>query len=107
MNALLSTVGALPLHAIITAEDEKILIKGVPLEGEFAVKVRESASALLHNAAFQAVREQVLYMAVSQGIHQSLNFDQTYFAKAAIWFGEQEIKLLQALAKEGNQELSL
>jgi hypothetical protein len=105
LNELVSTTGALPLHATITEDGGVISIKGVPLTGEYAVKVRENASAALHNVALQAVDEQTLYLAVSQGIHMSQNFDQTLFAKAAVWVVEQRKRLLEALAQERLQEL--
>lgn len=105
VNSLLSTVGALPLHATITEDGGSLSIKGVPLDGERMAKIRENASAVLHNQAWQAVHEQALYLAVSLGIHKSQDFDQTMFAKAAIWFGEQERELLQTLAQAGTREL--
>lgn len=106
-NQVLSTVGALPIHASITVDGGQLSINGVPLDGEVAVKIRENASAALHNKALEAVFEQTLYLAVSHGIHLSQNFDQTLFAKAAIWTVEQHLKLLKTLAQEGDQQLSL
>jgi len=106
LNELVSTTGALPLHATITEDGGVISIKGVPLSGEYAVRVRENASAALHNLALQAVDEQTLYLAISQGIHLSQNFDQTLFAKAAIWVVEQRKRLLESLAQERHQELA-
>lgn len=106
-NQILSTVGGLPLHAIITEDDGRILVKGVPLDGELAVKIRESASQAIHNKALEVVHEQALYLAVSKGLHESQNFDQVSFAKAAVWFAQQERNLLHALAREGSRELDL
>lgn len=104
LNEALSTAGALPLHASITADGGVFLIKGVPVEGEYAVKIRENASAALHNLANKAVDEQVLYQAISLGIHEAQNFDQTLFSKAAIWVVQERQKLLERLA-QGTPEL--
>lgn len=104
-NQVLSTVGALPLHATITADGGQISIKGVPLDGERAAKVRENASSVLHNVAWQAVHEQALYLAVSHGIHTAQDFDQVLFAKAAIWLSQQERQLLESLANQSTPEL--
>ncbi len=105
LNELVSTTGALPLHATITEDGGVISIRGVPLSGEYATKVRENASAALHNLALQAVDEQTLYLAVSNGIHLAQNFDNVLFAKAAVWVVEQRKRLLEALAKETLREL--
>lgn len=107
-NQLLSTVGALPLHATFTVDEAgKLLIRGRPLEYEQAVVLRESASNILHSNAWQTVKEQVLYEAISKGVHEALNTDQVLFAKAAIWFCEQQDKTLKVLAQDaGNSLLS-
>lgn len=107
-NQLLSTVGALPLHATFTVDETgKLLIRGRPLEYEQAVALRESASNILNSNAWQLVKEQVLYEAISKGVHEALNTDQVLFAKAAIWFCEQQDKTLKVLAQDaGNSLLS-
>lgn len=107
-NQVLSTIGALPLHAIITVDDAgKLHISGVPLEYEKAVSLRESASNVLNSDAWKIVHDQVLYLAVSKGVHEALNHDQILFAKAAIWYGQQERDVLKVLAGEtGNSRLS-
>lgn len=107
LNAVLSTVGSLPIHSIITVDDTgKLCIHGKPLEYEYAVMLRESAANVLKSPAYGLVREQVLYQAVSKGVHEALNHDQILFAKAAIWYGQQELDLLKVLAQEaGNSPL--
>jgi len=107
-NTLLSTVGALPIHATFTVdESNRLLIRGVPLDYEKATVLRENAATVLHSQVWNLVREQVLYEAVSKGIHEALNSDQVLFAKAAIWFCEQQDKALKEIAMEpGNLHLS-
>lgn len=107
-NQLLSTVGALPLHATFTVDEAgKLLMRGVPLEYEQAVVLRESANNILHSTAWKMVREQVLYEAISKGVHEALNNDQVLFSKAAIWFQQQQENTLKVLAQDaGNALLS-
>ena len=105
---LLSTVGALPVHSIITVDDANVLhIQGKPVNKERALMLRESALNVLRSPAYQVIREQVLYQAVSKGVHEGMSVDQIQFSKAAIWFGDEEMKLLKVFASEaGNLPLS-
>lgn len=102
---ILSSIDALPLHAIITVDEGKIFIRGVPLDGERALAIRDAASQAVHNKALSFVHEQVLYQAVSIGVHQAHTTEQIQFAKAAIWYGQEERRLLQALSNEDPREL--
>ena len=82
-------------------------MRGVPLEYEQAVVLRESANNILHSTAWKMVREQVLYEAISKGVHEALNNDQVLFSKAAIWFQQQQENTLKVLAQDtGNALLS-
>lgn len=96
---MLSTIGSLPLHGILTIDGEgRPLIKGVPLDSEKAIKLREDADTLLNNHAWQLVREQALYGAVSMGSLEAQTLDQVLFSRAAIWFSQQQETLLKKLA---------
>lgn len=105
MNTVLKSVGSFPTHAIITVDGDKLLIRGVPLGGEKALAVRDSARQALANMALKDVHEQVLYLAIAQGIHSAQNFDQVMFSKAAVWYGQQERELLKTLAQDNTHEL--
>lgn len=107
-SRLLHTAGALPVHSIITTDDAgSLLIKGKPVDKDQALLLRESAQGVLRSPAYQIIREEVLYMAVTEGVHKGLTIDQLQFSKSAIWFGEQEVRLLQLFAGEtGNSRLS-
>jgi hypothetical protein len=105
-NTILDSVKALPIHAIITVNENKIFIRGTELEGERALVIREGAQSALNNVALRTIHEQVLYQAVSLGVHQALTPEQMSFAKAAIWFGEEELKLLQLLAGPTNSSFN-
>lgn len=97
-SQLLRSLNALPTHAIITRDEGKLFINGIEQDGIRASHLRESADQALHNIALQAVHEQVLYQAVSIGVHQAQTTEQMQFAKAAIWYGQEETKLLKTLA---------
>jgi len=97
-NQILRSIDALPLHSIIKVHEGKIFIRDVPVENEKAIVLRESADSALHNYALQTVHEQVLYEAVSYGVHLSQNIEQIQFAKAAIWYAQKERELLQTLS---------
>lgn len=100
-NQVLKSIDSLPTRAILTVDKGQIFVQGVPIEGERAYLIREGAEAALHNLALRLVHDQVLYAAVSLGIHQAQNTEQIQFAKAAIWYGQQEIELLQLLSQQG------
>lgn len=100
-NEVLSTIGSLPLHSIITADAAgNLLIRGKTVEKDQALLLRESALNVLKSPAYQIVREQVLRDAITYGVHQGVTTDQMQFGKAAIWFGEQEINLFKVFAGE-------
>lgn len=98
-NQLLKSIDALPTRAIITINEGKLFIGGAPMEGEKTASLRESATAVLNNPALKIVHDQVLYQAISIGIHQAQTTEQVQFAKAAIWYGQQEIELLKTLSQ--------
>jgi len=105
-NTILDSIQALPTHAIITVNENKIFIRGTELDGERALVIREGAQSALNNVALRTIQEQVLYQAVSLGVHQALTSEQMNFAKAAIWFGEEENKLLRLLAGPTNSSFN-
>lgn len=107
-SRLLTTAGALPVHSIITVDDAGTLrIKGKPVDHEQALLLRESARSVLGSPAYRIIRDEVLYLAVTEGIHKGLTLEQLQFSKSAIWFGEQEIRLLKMFAGEsGDSRLS-
>lgn len=105
-NQLLSTVGALPLHATFTVDEAgKLLMNGSLVEYERAVVLRESAQNLLNSPTWKLVKEQVLYQAISKGVHEALNNDQVLFGKSAIWYNQQLDDMLKTLAQEPGNSL--
>lgn len=98
--ALLDRLGALPVRARIT-EDETgtIFVNGRPLTMEGAHKMRESSKAMLTNHARKLVREAVLFMAIQKGVHENVTPEQGLFAKAALWFYQEEDILFRKFAQ--------
>lgn len=100
----LTELGALPLHATIkTDESNQLLIRGIPLDYEKALQLRASAQNVLQSAAWRVVKEQVLYEAITKGVYEGLNSDQILFSKSAIWFSQQEEKMLKVLAQDSGE----
>lgn len=100
-NQVLTSIGALPTHAILTKDGNQLLIRNVPVDSEKAFVLREAAYAAMNNPAFIAIHEEVLYQAVSLGVHQANTPEMIQFAKAAIWYGEQQKRLLTELSSIG------
>lgn len=101
--SLLDRIGALPIRDIIAlSESNQLLVNGVPLEYDVAIKLREGAKAALNNPALKLVWDQVRYTAFVGGVSTSEKSLDLYFYKTAIWNGEQERNWLRVLA--GTQE---
>lgn len=97
---LLDKVGALPFTDIIQRNENQMLVNGVPLDYEKAKALQESAKAVLNNAALKIVWESVAYRAVNNGIYQAETERQIFWARAALWYGQQEKEILRELAGE-------
>lgn len=100
-NQALTSIGALPTHAILTVDNNKLFIRGVPVDDERKYLIREAAESALHNTALRTIHEEVLYQAVSMGVHQAHTPEMMQFAKAAIWWGQEQDKLLKSLSELG------
>lgn len=97
--SLLTQLGALPLHDRVVVDDlNRIFIDGKPLTLEAARTLHESSKILLNNFARKVVREQVTFMAIHKGIHENVSPEQGLFAKAALWFLQEEDKLYRKFA---------
>lgn len=104
-SEMLDSLNALPLRDIITSSDEGILINGLPPDIEQVRKLRGSAIAALSNQALNYIAEQVVWVAVQNGIHKGDAPEKLYFYRAAIWFSQQMKAHLEILA--GTQESPL
>ncbi len=98
-TALLFKVGALPIRdTIITDEKGRIVANGRIVNKETERALRESARAAQQNFALKFVHEQVLYAAVAHGVNKLEKIEQSFFSRAAIWYGQQEKDILNGLA---------
>jgi len=104
-NAILDKLYAIPTRDIITLNEEgRLLVNNVPLDHEKTIQLRDSARAALNSQVRNLVKSQVAYKAVTMGVHKSKDIDELYFAKAAIWWGQQEDDLLKLLAGQEDLE---
>lgn len=107
MEVVLKDLGNLQINDIIKIDDQQqLVINGNPLTMEQVIQLRESAIAALNNRALNIIRDQVSYAAVTYGVHKALTPEQMFFARAALWYGQEEVKLLETLAQR-NQEPAL
>lgn len=106
-NAILDTLGALPLRDIITNDENgQILLNNEPLNLEKARQLHEYALSALENRALTLIREQAAFTAITIGVHKAERTEQMIFGRAALWWGQQEQKFLEVLAQR-NQEPTL
>lgn len=100
-NAILDKLYAIPTRDIINLNEEgRLLVNNVPLDHEKTIQLRDSARAMLHSNARKMVKAQVAFNAVKMGVHKAKNTDEIFFAKAALWWGQQEDELYSLLAGE-------
>lgn len=98
-TCLLYKVGALPIHEIISTDEQgRIVVNGKVVNRETDRALRESAQAAIRNFALNFVHEQVLYAAVAHGVNKLEKIEQSYFSRAAIWYGQMEKDILTGLA---------
>lgn len=102
---LLDRLGALPLHAKIVIDGTgKVIVNGRSLDPDLTHQLKQAAVAMERNAARKLVRDTVVYMAILDGVHRNINPDMGLFAKAALWFHQQEDELYAKLAAEGLED---
>lgn len=99
-QAVLKQLGALPIHDVIKVEKGSLYVNGRLVDEDLRMKLRESARGLLSNQAFQYVRNQVLFGAITHGIHKGGSDIALLFSRAAIWYGQQEDININLLAED-------
>lgn len=98
-NYLLESIKALPLRGTIFINDSgTAFINGKKLDAEATIQLRNSAIGLKDSFALRVIHEQVRFQAIQMGVHQALTSEQMLFAKAALWFADEEIKLIHKLS---------
>lgn len=99
MAALLENIGALPIRSVITTDPSgSIFVGGKKLSVDQTVSFRESMAALGDNHARKILRDQVAWLAVEHGVHKGLNEDMIMFAKAILWYAQEENNLIRTLS---------
>lgn len=99
---ILDSLMVLPIYDIIKISEEgSLIINNRPVDIEKARILRESAIAALSNQSLRAVHDQVLFEAVSMGVHNVDRPEQMFFARAAIWYAQHEVNILKTLAQQG------
>lgn len=99
---LLDKLGALPLHAKLKVDETgKVFVNGRSLDIETADRLKQAAVAMQTNAARNLVKEAVTFMAIVDGVHKNISPDMGLFAKAALWWLQEEDTLYAMLAQDG------
>jgi hypothetical protein len=98
VNALLDKQNALPIkQAISHDENFQLIVNGRKLTPEEHDHFMQSIQALSNSFALKAIRDQVAFECVKIGVHQAMNNEQILFAKAALWYQQEETKLIASL----------
>ena len=91
----------IPYKDIIKVEEDgRLTINDMNLDFESMKNLHEGAKHLLASKVRQLVRDQVMFRAVSLGVHKGNTNEEIYFSKAAIWNLQQEEELIKLLAQE-------
>lgn len=106
-TCVLDKLFALPFRDIIITSEGTLKINGrTPTMEEMRI-LQEQAKAALNNQTLKLIWDEVAFTAVKIGIHSAITNDQVYFAKSALWWGQQEQSLLSRLAGVEKEELVL
>lgn len=98
-TTILENLHALPFRDIILVNEKNILlVNGRQLDLEQTIQLRESARGALQSVALNLINDQVLFNAVTLGVHKVERPEQMMFSRAAIWWGQQQHSLLKLLA---------
>lgn len=92
-NVLLEKLQVLPLSQTFVIDGGDVLINGKKMEVDQVIGFKDSCLALKDNFARQVIHNQIRYLAINMGVHNTLSLDSTIFMKAALWclFQEQEL----------------
>jgi hypothetical protein len=77
----------------------QILVDGKPVHFEKSRAIARAAKAISENLARRFVRETVIFMAIKKGVHENMSPEEGLFAKAALWFMQEEDILYRSFAE--------
>lgn len=101
INTLLDKLAMLPVRSIIeTSDDGSLIIRGKKLDMEEQNLIHESAMSLKTNRAFGLIQDEILYIAMTYAVNGVTNLDQLYCAKMAVWWGQNEHRLVKLLSEK-------
>jgi hypothetical protein len=106
MNILWDDIGALPFKSLFGEEDGKLTINSKTLDLDQIRSLRESAKLAVKNPSLKIIWDEVAFAAVTHGLHKAETPSQMFFARAALWWGQQEIKFLEFLAQSNEPPVS-
>lgn len=102
LTGAIAGISGVPLTASISVEsDGSIMIHGKKLSALDMQALRESADGALNSYARSVVRDHVRFVAINNGFLKNDNLDTQVFYKAALWFSQEEDRVLSALSKAG------
>jgi hypothetical protein len=96
---ILDIEGALPIHAIVTSDDEGVLVNGEQLNYDNASVLRNSATQVLDNRAFKLCADHVRFIAFKHGLATGLLPSEILFYRASVWYADQLKAHLALLAQ--------
>lgn len=99
-NAMLNNIGALPIADVIEYKDGVMTVGGKNLDFEQANNLVSSAKALDDNLFRKVIQEQVKHEAIKMGIYNGLSPETILFAKAALWYLQEENKIIANILNE-------
>lgn len=96
-----------PLRGIIAYDDaNRMMVNGRRVSPDQLLTLRDSAQNALDNGALKLIREQVRFNALNQGYLQNTDPSKDAgFYKSVLWYAQEEINILQALAGTYTQAL--
>ncbi len=86
ISAMFKNLRAFPFESIFELNKlGAIFVNGKQLDKEEFLRFKQSVEVLQGNWAFKVFYEQIMYMAISQGIHLGHTNEQIMFSKSCVW----------------------
>lgn len=103
---VLEKVHAAPITDILFVDERGVLhVDGKAIDIDKMRQLRDAARLALQNPALTLIRAQVARQASVLAAIKAETTRDLVFARAALWWGDEELKKLQILAQQENAEL--